>query len=120
MLSISGLLPADACAPHVEGGLLLVAETGGGLVGLALVDRSFFGRGFLRLLHVHHEHQRRGLGQDLLSAAVRAAGTTRVFTSTNLSNHPMQQLLAKTGWTPCGLVHGLDQGDPELFYFTDA
>lgn len=121
----SGLLSRDAAAPHaiqasVEEGSLVVAETNGELVGLALVDRSFFGRGFVRLLHVQHEHQRRGLGGDLLAAAVRAAGTTRVFTSTNLSNHPMQQLLVKTGWVPCGLVHGLDRGDPELFYFTDA
>ncbi len=28
----------------------------------------------------------------------------------------MQQLLLKSGWRPAGLVHGLDEGDPELFY----
>jgi hypothetical protein len=28
----------------------------------------------------------------------------------------MQLLLRRAGWTPAGLLHGLDEGDPELFY----
>ncbi|MFB6715807.1 MULTISPECIES: hypothetical protein [unclassified Streptomyces] len=39
-----------------------------------------------------------------------------MFTSTNVSNQPMQQLLQRAGWRPVGLLHGLDEGDPELFY----
>ncbi|MCR8573352.1 hypothetical protein [Streptomyces sp. Isolate_219] len=35
---------------------------------------------------------------------------------TNVSNQPMQRLLQRAGWSPVGLLHGLDEGDPELFY----
>ncbi|MFJ9107636.1 hypothetical protein [Streptomyces sp. NPDC102283] len=40
--------------------------------------------------------------------------TPKLFTSTNVSNQPMQRLLQKA--SPAGLLHGLDEGDPELFY----
>jgi hypothetical protein len=28
----------------------------------------------------------------------------------------MQRLLARLGWSSVGIVYGLDEGDPELFY----
>jgi hypothetical protein len=28
----------------------------------------------------------------------------------------MQRLLARLGWRSVGIVYGLDEGDPELFY----
>jgi len=37
-------------------------------------------------------------------------------TSTNLSNQPMKRLLARLGWRSVGVVCGLDEGDPELFF----
>jgi len=42
--------------------------------------------------------------------------TPKLFTSTNLSNLPMQSLLAKLGYKLCGVIHHLDEGDPELVY----
>ncbi|MET8703503.1 hypothetical protein ABZW10_32305 [Kitasatospora sp. NPDC004723] len=36
--------------------------------------------------------------------------------STNVSNQPVQRLLHQAGWHPVGLVDGLDEGDPELFF----
>ncbi len=36
--------------------------------------------------------------------------------STNLSNLPMQSLLAKLGYTLSGVIHHLDEDDPELVY----
>jgi hypothetical protein len=38
------------------------------------------------------------------------------FTSTNLSNIPMQSLLAKMGYLLSGVIHHLDEDDPELVY----
>jgi len=103
-----------------DGGQLLVAERAGAHVGYATVDHSFFGRGFVRRLYVTVAHRRRGVGSRLLREAVVLCGTGRVFTSTNLSNGPMHDLLDALGWRPCGMVHGLDDGDPEVFYFFDA
>jgi len=48
--------------------------------------------------------------------AQRQRDTAKLFTSTNLSNQPMQRLLARLGWRSVGIVYGLDEGDPELFY----
>jgi hypothetical protein len=42
--------------------------------------------------------------------------TAKLFTSTNLSNLPMQPLLAKLGYKLSGVIHNLDEDDPELVY----
>ena len=42
--------------------------------------------------------------------------TEKIFTSTNLSNFPMQALLAKLGYKLSGVIHNLDEDDPELVY----
>ena len=39
-----------------------------------------------------------------------------IYISTNLSNLPMQSLLAKLGYRLSGVIHHLDEGDPELVY----
>ena len=46
--------------------------------------------------------------------------TAKLFTSTNLSNQPMQRLLARPGWRSVGIIYGLDEGDPELFFLAPA
>jgi hypothetical protein len=47
----------------------------------------------------------------------RNCKTIKLFTSTNESNKPMQELMIKMGYQPSGTVYNLDEGDPELFYF---
>ncbi|MFF8392640.1 GNAT family N-acetyltransferase [Streptomyces sp. NPDC016172] len=60
--------------------------------------------------------RRRGVGAHLLTAVETVCTTPKLFTSTNVSNHPMQHLLQRAGWRPVGLLHGLDEGDPEIFH----
>jgi hypothetical protein len=45
-----------------------------------------------------------------------ACETAKLFTTTNLSNLPMQSLLAKLGYKLSGVIDDLDLGDPELVY----
>jgi ribosomal protein S18 acetylase RimI-like enzyme len=71
------------------------------------------------LIVVHDASRRRGVGRALLRASVDRAGTARVFSSTNASNVAMQSLFAAEGWTLSGRLDGLDEGDPEIFYFFD-
>jgi GNAT superfamily N-acetyltransferase len=78
----------------------------------------FFGRDFIELLMVDPRRRRSGTGRALLRAAVRSAGTDQVFTSTNASNVAMRSLLVSEGWSFSGKLDGLDEGDPELVYFT--
>ena len=61
--------------------------------------------------------RRQGTGRALLRAALHRASTPRVFTSTNESNGPMRALLVREGWTPAGVLTGLDEGDPEHVFF---
>jgi GNAT superfamily N-acetyltransferase len=100
-------------------GFLRVAIDAGSVVGHSVTrPKVFFGFDFLDLLHVRKESRRCGIGRLLLAHAQRAATTDKLWTSTNLSNAPMQALLLGQGWTAAGIVIvGLDPGDPEVFYF---
>lgn len=94
-----------------------IAEELGDVAGYALVEYTFYGRGFLSLLVVRAESRRRGHGRDLLRQAVASCMTQDLFTSTNESNGAMQALLHEAGFLPSGVIHNLDEGDPELVFF---
>ena len=99
-------------------GWLRVALRDRHVVGHAIVrPRAFFGFSFLALVCVAETARRTGIGR-LLVASVRDQATDRVWTSTNLSNGPMHSLLRTDGWHPAGMLDGLDEGDPEVFYFS--
>jgi len=98
-----------------EGGAW-VALLDGAVVGYAVLEHSFFGRGFISLLMVGPAHRRRGVGAALVRHLEGHCVSQRVFTSTNQSNLPMQALLQKLGYRHSGTVEDLDPGDPELFY----
>ena len=84
---------------------------------VAVGRRAFFGRDFVELLHVGQPWRRRGIGLQLLEAAVEEAETPTVFTSTNDSNASMRRLLDDHGWIFSGVLDGLDEGDPERVYY---
>jgi GNAT superfamily N-acetyltransferase len=107
-------------AARLADGQMLVAEQGEQIVGYVVQDCSFFERGFVHLLYVREQQRRRGVGTALVAGSVVACATSRVFTSTNLSNDRMHALLAKLGWVRAGEVEGLDEGDPEVFYYVDS
>ncbi|GCE01072.1 GNAT family N-acetyltransferase [Embleya hyalina] len=101
-------------------GAVTVAEDASGLLGYCVVEYTFFEQGFVAMLMVTPPARGRGVGRGLLDAAAASCTTPKLFTSTNVSNQPMQRLLGRAGWSPVGLVHGLDEGDPELFYLCAA
>jgi ribosomal protein S18 acetylase RimI-like enzyme len=100
----------------IAGGSMRVAVAADELVGYCVTERAFFGHWLVVLLMVAEGARRQGIGTELLLDAQRQRDAAKLFTSTNLSNQPMQRLLARLGWSSVGIVYGLDEGDPELFY----
>jgi GNAT superfamily N-acetyltransferase len=106
----------DSIRRWCEQGVVLMARDSSGPLGYSVLEYTFFEQGFVTMLMVAPSARRRGVGARLLTAVETVCTTAKLFTSTNVSNHPMQQLLQRAGWHPVGLLHGLDEGDPELFY----
>lgn len=95
----------------------LLATESNDVIAYAILDYTFFGNGFISMLYVHSNYRRRGIGSELMKSLEARCTTDKLFTSTNRSNAPMQSLLPKLGFSPSGIIHNLDEGDPELIYF---
>ena len=86
------------------------------VIGYAILEYTFFEMGFMSLLVIHPDRWRTGLGSGLMRHLESICRTGKIFTSTNQSNLPMQALLSKLGYERSGIIHGLDEGDPELIF----
>ena len=64
------------------------------IAGYAVLEYSFYEYGFVSMLVVHVDWRRRGVGTALMEYLESVCRTDKLFTSTNLSNLPMQSLLA--------------------------
>jgi ribosomal protein S18 acetylase RimI-like enzyme len=93
-----------------------VALNNGMVVGYAIMNHGFFERGFVSLIYVDPAHRRHKVGSCLLDECESRCKSTRIFTSANESNLPMQRFLASRGYVLSGKVQDLDEGDPEMFY----
>ncbi len=62
-------------------------------------------------------HRNKGIGSKVLQLLVEHCKAEKLFTSTNRSNLAMQKALARSKFSYAGKLIGLDQGDPELFFF---
>jgi GNAT superfamily N-acetyltransferase len=89
----------------------------GQIVAHGVLRRSFFDRWFVESLYVAASLRRTGCGSRLLDfLEARAEPAGEIWTSTNRSNRPMQQLLRVRGYQRCGRIIRLDPGDPELIF----
>ena len=100
----------------VRSGECVVAELETESVGYAALTHNFFKQGFVEMLQVHPDFRRRGVGTALMRRMWDLCDTEKLWTSTNLSNRPMQALLESLGYEFAGVINHLDEGDPELIY----
>jgi ribosomal protein S18 acetylase RimI-like enzyme len=101
----------------VNEGECFVATKGEKIIGYGVLNYRFYDNGYLDLLYVDANFRRMGAGEALVKHLESLCQTPKLFTSTNLSNLPMQSLLAKMGYVLSGVIHNLDEGDPEIVYF---
>jgi GNAT superfamily N-acetyltransferase len=87
------------------------------VVAYGVLDYSFYACGFIAMLLVDARYRRRSYGTMLLRHMESVCRTPKLFTSTNLSNLPMQALLHQLGYALSGVIHNLDENDPELVYY---
>jgi GNAT superfamily N-acetyltransferase len=100
----------------IESCQCFVAAVDGRVVAYAVFNYTFYSRGSVAMLLVHRDFRHQGIGSALMQQVAQRCETPELFTSTNQSNTSMQQLLTKLGYEPSGIIHNLDEGDPELVY----
>lgn len=86
-------------------------------IGYVILNYSFYEYGFIPLLYVAEVQRRKGVGIALMQHAERLCRTAKLFTSTNVSNMAMQNLLHRRGFTPSGVITNLDIDVDELVFF---
>jgi GNAT superfamily N-acetyltransferase len=86
------------------------------LLGYAIMNYSFFRRGFVPLLYVHPSHRRKGVAGQLFDELEAHCRSERIFTSTNLSNAAMHAFLTNRRYVLISIIQQLDEGDREIFY----
>jgi ribosomal protein S18 acetylase RimI-like enzyme len=98
-------------------GNCFVAQTDDSVIGYGVLNYTFFKYGSIDMLYIDSKFRRSGAGAAILRHLESICRTDKLFTTTNLSNLPMQALLAKLDYVLSGVIHNLDEGDPEIVYF---
>lgn len=101
----------------VTSGECFVAVVDEKVIGYAVLNYTFYHNGSVEMLYIHSDYRRSGAGAALLQHIESLCQTPKLFASTNLSNLPMQALLAKLNYVLSGVIHNLDEDDPEIVYF---
>ena len=101
----------------VTSGECYIAVADEKVIGYGVLNYTFYYVGFIEMLYIHSDHRRSGVGAALLQHLESLCQTRNLFTSTNLSNLPMQSLLVKLNYVLSGVIHNLDEDDPEIVYF---
>ncbi|WDZ75095.1 GNAT family N-acetyltransferase [Ensifer adhaerens] len=107
---------SDDIAGWIEQGCCHLVEIDGAVAAYGVLTRHFFGQAFIDMLMVGNAHRRQGLGAALIAHFQATCAGSKLFSSTNMSNRPMQDLLVKAGFRPSGYIDNLDENDPEIVF----
>ncbi len=86
------------------------------LTGYGVLNDAFYDHPFIALVVVRESARRRGIAGAIMRTLEAQCRGSKLFTSTNASNAPMQGLLSKLGFIRSGQIDNLDEGDPELIF----
>src|SRR5215471_2230794 len=100
----------------IASAICYVAVVNAEVIGYGVLSYNFYNNGCIEMLYVRSDRRRLGAGATLVRHMESLCQTPKLFTSTNLSNLPMQSLLNRLGYALSGIIHNLDEGDPEVVY----
>jgi GNAT superfamily N-acetyltransferase len=102
---------------HLERHHLIVAESGGEVVGFIAYRTDWFQCTFVTLVVVGADYRRRGIARELFRAVEAVSPTPRLFSSTEETNAASIRMHGGLGFTPSGYVDNLPQGVRELLFY---
>lgn len=108
----------DEIAGWIDSRSCYLVELDDRIAAYGVLTHHFFGAAFIEMVMVSSRYRRRGLGEALVSHFRSMCAGAKLFSSTNMSNRPMQTLLIKAGFRPSGYVDNLDENDPEIIFFS--
>lgn len=97
-----------------------VAEADGRIAAYGVLTDHFFGHPFIEMVMVGKDFRHQGFATEIIRYLLSTNPSSKIFSSTNTSNRPMQMLFAKLGFKPTGYVDNLDEGDPEIIFYHPA
>jgi ribosomal protein S18 acetylase RimI-like enzyme len=101
----------------IEAGRCLVGKENHEIGGFLIYHTHFFENAFISLVIVSPSKRRRGYASRLIDYMVQMSPTDKIFSSTNRSNHSMQNVFKSSGFQESGTIENLDEGDPELIFY---
>ena len=103
----------------LEQDVVLVADLDDKVVGYGVLNHAFFRQSQVEMLMVDAAYRGRRIGEHLLLGFEKLCDTSKLWITTNLSNHRMQRLLTRLEYRPCGYISELDPDDPEIVFVKD-
>ncbi|MED0934016.1 GNAT family N-acetyltransferase [Bacillus mobilis] len=102
----------------IDEGKCIIVKENNSISGFLTYDTHFFGCTFLSLIIISPTKRRRGYASSLISYMLSHSPTQKIFSSTNESNESMQKVFNANGFIRSGIVENLDEGDPEIIFYT--
>lgn len=115
-LALTNLHRSEKIKQWVEEKTCYLIECNKIISAYGVLNYSFFEFGFIPMLTVRENFRQKHHGISLITYFQEICATPKLFTSTNQSNIPMQQLLIKAGFNNSGYIENLDEDDPELIF----
>jgi ribosomal protein S18 acetylase RimI-like enzyme len=87
------------------------------VLAYGIFDHSYHEHGFVKMVFVHPEYRRQGVGADMLLGFEATCETPQIYAAIPLSNLEAQELFRSVGYVPVeGVPPSGNPSDPEVLY----
>ena len=115
------VIGADRAGPfvkaHLERHQLMVAESGGEVVGFLAYRTDWFQCTFVTLVVVREDFRRKGIAREFFKSVEAVSLSPRIFSSAEETNVASIRMHTALGFVPSGHIDNLPQGVRELLFY---